>query len=80
IHMSESNFHRVFKNEMEVSPIEFINNERIKLAASLLKDPNKKIKEVYLECGFNSLSYFIRSFKRRHKLSPKAYQAQIQKT
>lgn len=78
-HMSESNFHRVFKNELNVSPIEFINNERIKLATSLLHDPHKKIKEVYMECGFNSLSYFIRIFKKKKQLSPKAYQAQMQK-
>lgn len=77
IYMSDSNFHRVFKNELNTSPIEFINNERIKLAARLLQNPNKKIKEVYLECGFNSLSYFIRSFKKRMQLSPKAYQSQI---
>lgn len=76
-YMSESNFHRVFKNELNVSPIEFINNERIKLATSLLQNPNKKIKEVYIECGFNSLSYFIRIFKRQKQLSPKAYQTQV---
>ncbi len=76
-YMSESNFHRVFKNELNVSPIEFINNERIKLATSLLQNPNKKIKEVYVECGFNSLSYFIRIFKRQKQLSPKAYQTQV---
>ncbi|MEM6344518.1 MAG: AraC family transcriptional regulator [Bacteroidota bacterium] len=76
--MSESNFHRVFKNELNVSPIEFINNERIKLATSLLQNPNKKIKEVCIECGFNSLSYFTRIFKRKNQLSPKAYQSQVQ--
>ncbi|BDS10757.1 AraC family transcriptional regulator [Aureispira anguillae] len=74
IYMSESNFHRVFKNELNISPIDFINNERIKLATSLLQDPKKKIKDVYMECGFNSLSYFIRVFKRKEQLSPKEYQ------
>ncbi|MEM9920209.1 MAG: AraC family transcriptional regulator [Bacteroidota bacterium] len=78
-HMSESNFHRVFKNELDVSPIEFINNERIKLATSLLQNPHKKIKEVYMECGFNSLSYFIRIFKKKLQLSPKAYQSEVRK-
>lgn len=39
--------------------------ERIKLATSLLKDPRKKVKEVYMECGFNSLSYFIRTFRQK---------------
>ncbi len=37
--MSESNFYRVSKNEVGISPIDYINNERIKLAASLLQKP-----------------------------------------
>ncbi|MEL7147276.1 MAG: AraC family transcriptional regulator [Bacteroidota bacterium] len=76
-YMSESNFHRVFKNELNISPVDFINNERIKRATSLLKLPNKKIKEVYMECGFNSLSYFVRVFKRVHKVTPKEYQRSV---
>lgn len=76
-YMSESNFHRVFKSEMGVSPIEFINNERIKLASSLLHNSQKKIKEIYMECGFNSLSYFIRLFKKKKQLSPKEYQMKL---
>ncbi|MCB0643239.1 MAG: AraC family transcriptional regulator [Phaeodactylibacter sp.] len=78
IYMSESNFHRVFKNELNISPVDFINNERIKKAASLLQDPRRRIKDVYLECGFNSLSYFIRMFKRMEQLSPKEYQQKVQ--
>ncbi|MCB0533972.1 MAG: AraC family transcriptional regulator [Lewinellaceae bacterium] len=74
LYMSESNFHRVFKNELNSSPIDFINNERIKLAVSLLKDPRKKVKEVYMECGFNSLSYFIRTFRQKKQVSPKEFQ------
>ena len=77
IHMSESNFHKVFKNELDISPIDFINNERIKLACDLLKDPNKQMKEVYAECGFNSLSYFIRVFKRKELISPGEYQLKV---
>lgn len=77
VYMSESNFHRVFKNELGVSPIDFINNERIKLATSLLHNPRKKIKDIYMECGFNSLSYFNRLFKRKKQLSPKAFQKQV---
>ncbi|MBR9922204.1 MAG: AraC family transcriptional regulator [Bacteroidetes bacterium] len=78
-YMSESNFHRVFKNELGISPVDFINNERIKLAASLLHDPKRKIKEVYMQCGFNSLSYFNRVFKRKKQLSPKEYQIKLNK-
>ncbi|EAY24568.1 AraC family transcriptional regulator [Microscilla marina] len=77
VHMSESNFYRVFKNELGVSPTDFINDERIKLATRLLHDPHKKIKEVYLECGFNSMSYFTRLFKRKKKASPSEFQRKL---
>jgi AraC family transcriptional regulator len=80
VYMSESNFHRVFKNELAISPVDFINNERIKLATSLLQNPRKKIKEVYMECGFNSLSYFNRMFKRKESLSPKEYQLKVKRS
>lgn len=73
--MSQSHFHRVFKNELGISPTDFINNERIKLAGRLLKDSSRKVKEVYMACGFESRSYFNRVFKRKYKVSPKEFQA-----
>ncbi len=76
--MSESNFYRVFKNELGVSPIDFINNERIKLAVSLLQDKRRSIKEIYQECGFESRSYFNRVFKSRKNMAPGDYQSRIQ--
>jgi AraC-like DNA-binding protein len=77
--MSPSHFHRIFKNELGVSPVEFINAERIKLAVSLLQDPNRSIKEVYMCCGFESRSYFNRVFKSKKQLTPKAYQQLLQR-
>jgi len=73
-YMSESNFHRVFKNETGMSPIDYINTERIQLASRLLRDPKRKIKDVYSECGFESRSYFNRLFKRMIKTSPGEFQ------
>lgn len=73
-YMSESNFHRVFKNELGCSPIDFINDERIRLATSLLKNPKMKIKEVYMRCGFDSRSYFNRMFKQKKNISPSEFQ------
>lgn len=71
--MSESHFYRVFKTELGVSPIDFINNERIKLAASLLQNPKKSIKDVFMECGFENRSYFNRLFKRTNQITPQEY-------
>lgn len=76
--MSPSHFYRTFKSELGISPIEFINNERIKLAVGLLQDSDRSIKHVYLDCGFESRSYFNRVFKHRHHISPGLYKANIE--
>lgn len=72
--MSSSHFARTFKAETGMSPVDFINEQRLQMAAGLLRDKQRRIGEVYLECGFNSPSYFNRQFKRRFGCSPKAFQ------
>ena len=76
--MSESNFHKVFKDELGLSPIQFIKQERVKMAAQLLQDPHISLREVYLACGFTNTSYFIRTFKKAHGQTPKEFQHQRQ--
>ncbi|MEM1214951.1 MAG: AraC family transcriptional regulator [Bacteroidota bacterium] len=75
-YMSESHFSRVFKQEMGCSPIEFINEQRLLLATQLLTNARVSVTEIYLSCGFNSLSYFNRLFKRKHDLTPGEYRQQ----
>ena len=75
--MSESSFHRSFKQELGTSPINYINEERIRLATRLLKDPQRKIKEVCLDCGFESRSYFNRQFKKQMQMSPKEFRVKF---
>ncbi len=75
--MSESHFHKTFKEELGVTPIDYINSQRIKLAIRLLEDPSRKIKEIYLECGFENRSYFNRLFKRKLQVSPGEYQSKF---
>ncbi len=76
-YMSESHFYRTFKLETGISPNDFIIEERLKLAAHLLLDKDRKITDVLFECGFNSSSYFCRMFKKKYGKSPKAFQSQM---
>jgi AraC-like DNA-binding protein len=55
-------------------PVEFINAERINLAVSLLQDPYRSVKEMYMGRGFESRSYFNRLLKGKKQVRPKAYQ------
>lgn len=76
-HMSASNFYRVFKNEMGMSPVNFVNLERVNKAMTLLRDPKISIKEVYLQCGFQNRSYFNRLFRKVSSLSPNEFQTRM---
>jgi len=68
--MSKSHFFKCFKNTFGVSPIEYVNAERIKQAKKLLLDRRKTLSEVCFQVGFNNLSYFIRQFKRQEQMTP----------
>ncbi|GAA0871111.1 hypothetical protein GCM10009117_02560 [Gangjinia marincola] len=75
--MSESNFYKVFKQEMGLSPVDFINQERINKAVDLLKGREANLTEIFMACGFSSRSYFNRVFKRYYDLSPGDFRQQF---
>jgi AraC-like DNA-binding protein len=72
--MSTTSFYRYFKRELGMSPIEFILNEKIKHAKSLLKNPGIQVNEVCFMSGFDDCNYFIRIFKKYEGITPKQYQ------
>jgi len=72
-YMSKSSFFRAFRNEMGISPVDFINGERIRLAVCLLKRKELSIRQIAIRCGFNSASYFTRMFKKHYGVSPAGF-------
>lgn len=70
-YMSTSHFHKQFKNTLGVSPIDYINSERIKLSKKLIKESkNIRISEIAYKSGFNNTSYFNRQFKKHEMITP----------
>lgn len=74
IGMSKPVFFRIFKQELGISPVEFVIRERIRLAKKYLSSPDSSIKEACFSAGFNSLNYFNRIFKKHEGITPGAYQ------
>lgn len=72
--MSKASFYRYFKNEFGMSPVEYINKERIKKAIELLNQPNNNVTDVSYKLGYSSLSHFIKLFKEQMGITPKQYQ------
>lgn len=64
---------RCFRNNMNTTPVEFLNRYRVHLAAELLLDTAKSITEISGECGFGSNSYFSKVFQRTMHCMPKDY-------
>lgn len=70
--MSSRQFYRKFKEISDYSPAEFIKNYRLEKAAVLLLG-NMPIKEVIVEIGITSRSYFYREFTARYGMTPSDY-------
>ncbi|EDM43640.1 AraC-type DNA-binding domain-containing protein [unidentified eubacterium SCB49] len=77
-YMSTSSFHKKFKNTLGISPIDFINSEKIKFAKKLMKR-NKKmlISEIAYKSGFNNVSYFNRQFKKLEFMTPQQFKISL---
>lgn len=73
LNMSRSSFLRKIKKEANQSPSEFIRDIRLKCAVNMMKNGNCNIDEIGSYVGFNSTSYFIRSFKNKYGRTPKDY-------
>lgn len=76
--MSTSHFHKKFKNTLGISPIDYINAEKIKFAKKLIKEnPQLLMSQVAFQSGFNSVSYFNRQFKKMEMMTPQQFKVSI---
>lgn len=55
------------------TPSEWVNGVRLRRAARLLETTDQSVLEVALACGFESLSYFHRLFRRKYGMPPRGY-------
>ncbi|MDO7170969.1 AraC family transcriptional regulator [Mariniflexile sp. AS56] len=73
-HMSASHFHKQFKNTLGISPIDYINSEKIKFSKKMIKEnKNFRLSEVAFKAGFNNTSYFNRQFKKHEMITPSQF-------
>jgi AraC-like DNA-binding protein len=70
-------FIRLFKREVGVSPLRYINQKKTEKAQLLLLTADMPVKEVAYELGFFDLSYFIRLFKKKVGMTPQEYRASM---
>lgn len=73
LNYSKYNLIRIFKNEFDKTPIEYLNYFRIYKATDIMKKKKNTISEIAFLTGYNSNNQFLKWFKYFTFLTPKEY-------
>ena len=75
--MSRTQLHRKLKAIVGMTTSEFIRSQRMLLARDILKKQDISISEAAYLVGFNSISYFIKCFKKSYNETPSQFIAKF---
>lgn len=70
IHLSEYRFCHLFRESMGKSPINYINEVRLKKAYELIKEKENSISEIAVRVGFSDYNNFGRQFRKYYGFPP----------
>lgn len=73
INMNEQYFCRFFKKSIGRTPMEYVNEYRIKQSLRLLEETDLPVTEVCMECGYGNLGNFLREFRKQTGTTPLKY-------
>lgn len=72
-HRSLSSFKREFQAHFRESPGKWLVQRRLVHGAMLLRTSKNSVTDIALDCGFENVSHFNRTFKERFGIPPTAY-------
>lgn len=76
INISPNHLCKYFKKKMGITVFQYINQYRISQSMYLLVNTNLSITDIALNCGFENISYYNRTFKKMTSLTPNQYRHQ----
>lgn len=68
--ISRSEAGRCFHTYMGCSPIDALIQYRLQMAHRLLSEKTQTLQQISYACGFNSVNYFSRQFKKKYGYAP----------
>ncbi len=71
--VSESTCSRLFKRYTGRTPVSYLIDHRIQVAAKMLRSTGETVSQISQACGFSQQSYFNRLFMRTFGITPRAY-------
>ena len=71
VYMSQNYFSTYFRKVTSIGFSDYVTRLRLKHARELLRDSDRNVTEIAMECGFNNISNFYRLYKKYMGTSPK---------
>lgn len=75
--ISESECLRCFRNTIGTPPIQYLKQLRIQKSSELLISTNYKISNISELCGFQDVSYFVKTFREIKGKTPSEYRKEV---
>lgn len=79
LHLSESRFHELFMQALNLPPMKYLQDLRLKRAQQWLWTTEDPVAEIGRRCGFADAFHFSRIFKANFGASPRAYRHQARR-
>lgn len=73
VRLSVSYFQHLFKSEVGICAVKYINNLRLEKARGFLETTPLCVKEIRLKVGAGSEAHFLQDFKSKFGVTPKNY-------
>ncbi len=70
LNLTEQSFSRFFSKNMNRAFFEYLNEFRINIAARMLMETDKPVAEIGFSCGYETLPFFYKQFKKFKQYSP----------
>ena len=77
-HYSKNYVIRTFRKEFGVSPIQYLNDLKIRRAMYLLETTSVSVGKIAEECGYLDYAYFYKRFVQRTGISPRKWREAVQ--
>ena len=77
-HYSKNYIIRLFRREFGMSPIQYMNEMKMKRAMYLLETTSKPLGEIAAACGYADYPYFYKRFVQKTGMSPLTWRKQMQ--
>jgi AraC family transcriptional regulator len=74
---SKYHFSRLFTSIVGMTPIAFVNRERLQRSITMLTETNITVLQVSIQCGFESVSTFNALFRKQYNMTPREIRSRI---